>query len=98
MGEIGFKIFAAYCAMAFIKFMLASTTLPVAIMAMSRMVTRRRGQIAWGYALLVSLLTIAVSFFCWIPTLRREGFRFFSVYRDVDVMRAVVRGHRDALH
>jgi hypothetical protein len=96
MTDFFFYLGAFYAFMALAKTILCLAQAPVAIGTMSRLAGAKRGHIKLRYVITVPLLVTAVAIVAWIPSLYREKFSFFVLYRRFGVMRDCIRARRDS--
>lgn len=85
-----------YLSMAFIKFMMAVPSFPVAISVISRLRTGRRGAVLGRYIALIPAIAAVAALIGWPMALWMERGRFFLAYTNFQVMRDAARAWREA--
>lgn len=94
MTEILYTFVIAYLVLFIIKFLLALSSFPAAMVAYSHAMTGKRFDM-WASVVTLVLLPLTL-FVHLIPTLKSEGWKFFMVYSNYDTIRQVLTAVRDA--
>ena len=93
------SFFGAYCFIGAAKTALVLTSFPAATRAAQAM-HEEAGMSGKAILLMhisICIVTVCLSFFLWWVLLYKEGWAFFAVYTEEDVVREVTQSIRDAI-